>query len=222
MKYPISRLRTARRLAGFSLVEVTLAVGIMAFSLVGILGVLPLALNSGRQSFDQARASAIANTVFTNIRSQPFGEVRYLDNQFNSDGVPTGAGGSTLNLNALGYVASSGSTSTTTAPDSVKFYAKFLDVPIDTDTDQLGNQRRLCFMDTLPYRASGIYPDYYQVTLYFNNQPDGTIVPSSREPARVGQANRITMVVSSAPTLAGTAPLHDPYRFVTTVANRLN
>ncbi len=219
MKYSISRFRTARRQAGFSLVEVTLAVGIMAFSLVGILGVLPLAMDSGRQSFNQARASAVANTLFAGIRSQPFNDVHYLDAQFDpATGNPVSTGGQTLNLNNLGPVSDTANTPASNSPsDAVTFFAKFLDVPTDTGVqdDSLGSQRRLCFTTTQPTGGAD-----YQVVMYFNNKPDGTIVPSSAA-GRVGQANRITLVVSDAQRNAS-APLREPYRFVTTVANRLN
>ncbi len=220
MKSSVSRLRTTRRpaQAGFSLVEVTLAVGIMAFSLVGILGVLPLALDSGRQGFNQARASAVANTLFTSLRSQPFNDVHYLDEQFDSTGAPiTGAPG-TLDLNNLGVMAvTPGATANATPSGTVKFYAKFLDVPTDLglQEDTLGSQRRLCLTRDQPMVGAD-----YLVTMYFNNQPEGTIVPSAAA-GRVGQANRVTLVVTTASRDTG-APARDPFRFVTTVANRLN
>lgn len=223
MKSSVSRLRTARGRAGFSLVEVTLAVGIMAFSLVGILGVLPLAMNSGRQSFNQARATAVANSLFASIRNQPFADVHYLDSQFSPDGSPIISGGDqTLNLNTLG--------AGTSKTPGAEFYARFLDAPTDfSQGDSLGDTRRLCFTSALPVAADGntYKGEFYLVQLYFNNAPDGTIIPTDGL-NRVGQANRITAVVSAtsvgedARRKAGTSPLRDPYRFVTTVANRLN
>lgn len=230
MKFPVSRSRTVRGRAGFSLVEVTLAVGIMAFSLVGILGVLPLAMNSGRQSFNQARATAVANSLFATIRNQPFSEIHYLDSQFAADGSPTSGGDQPLNLNTLG--------ATDTQLPGAKFYARFLDTPTDASQgNTLGDVRRLCLTSTLPMTSDGqpYRGEFYLVQLYFNNAPEGTIVAADAA-SRIGQANRITAVVSATsvgeesrrvlpdPSKPSTtpSPLRDPYRFVTTVANRLN
>lgn len=220
MKPPVSRLWTARRRAGFSLVEVTLAVGIMAFSLVGVLGVLPLAMNSGRQSFNQARASAVANTIFASIRNQPFSDVHYLDSQFDATtGQPITGASDTLDLNILGAAAGNNNV-TSSAPnmDSRKFYAKFPDVPgsASDDPSTATTARHIAFTSAQPPGGAD-----YQVTMYFNNQPDGTIVPSNTAAGRVGQANCIVLVVSSAVS-DGSNTLRDPYRFVTTVANRMN
>ena len=195
---------SSRRVAaGFSLIEVTLALGIVTFALVGIVGVLPVAMNSGRQSIDKNRAAAIAGTLFASFRSQSFQSVGYLDNQSKSDGTPdTGASGR-LNLNVLG---GSGEPNTV-AP----FYATFLDVstPSGDTNDSFGVQRHLCFTGD----RSGGGADYL-VTMHFNNQPDGMVItPTATVPA---QANQIELVISpvSRPT--------DQYRFVSLIANRTN
>ncbi len=67
-------------LNGFSLVEATISLGIVAFALVGIMGALPLAMGSARYSVEQTRAATIANTLFVNFRTQPFSKVFYLSN----------------------------------------------------------------------------------------------------------------------------------------------
>ena len=96
-------LRDQRRRAAraFSLVEVTLALGIVTFVLVAIVGVMPVAMTSGRRSFDQNRAAAIADTLFSSFRSQPFNAVGYVDDQFDEEKGTTATGGGPplLNLN---------------------------------------------------------------------------------------------------------------------------
>ena len=55
---------------GFSLIEVVLAIGIIAISLVAILGVFPTGLSSARTSINDTRAGALANAVFATIEAQ--------------------------------------------------------------------------------------------------------------------------------------------------------
>ena len=66
------------RAEAFSLIEVTIALGVVAFALIGILGALPLAMGNGRSSVEQTRSAAIANTLFVSLRSQPFTKAYYL------------------------------------------------------------------------------------------------------------------------------------------------
>lgn len=76
--------------AGFSLVEVIVAMGVVAFAFVGLLGVIPSGLNSFRQSVDQARALAALNQVASAVRNSRFveinsGDANYAFPQFFSD-----------------------------------------------------------------------------------------------------------------------------------------
>lgn len=95
----------------FSLVEVTLSLGLVAFALVGILGALPLAMGSGRSSMEQTRAALIANTLLASLRSQPFTKVYYLT------GDGSGHRGTPINLAA----------DTQDAGKATPFYATFTD-----------------------------------------------------------------------------------------------
>ena len=194
--------RCRRRRSAFSLVEVTLALGIVTFGLVGVVGVLPAALASGRQSFDQNRAAAIANTLFASFRSQPFNKVCYVDAQLSqTDGTTASGGGpAPVDLNQ---------------PTAVTFYAKFLNEATDTgdSADTFGAQRRLSFSTTQPAGGAD-----YQIALNFNDQTaaDGTTVSANKPDGMVtpGQACRLEVVIS---------PISRPssmYRFVSTVANR--
>ncbi len=220
----------ARRRA-FSLVEVTLALGIVTFGLVGIVGVLPTALASGRQSFDQNRAAAIANTVFASLRSQPFSRAGYLDEQFSAtDGNTLVASPRVplLNLNSSTQGSLQVTDQQAVSSNMVQFYATFLDITTDTtaNTDSYGSQRRLAF--TTAKLGSGTS---YLVTLFLNNAPDGmAIQPPADNQANnpPAQANRIDLLVSPANEAnqpAQGAPTRRPldqYRFVSTVANRVN
>lgn len=61
------RLRTEQ--SGFSLVEVTVAIGIFAFVAVGILGLLPAAMKIRADSAQETRAVMIAQEMFSSIAS---------------------------------------------------------------------------------------------------------------------------------------------------------
>lgn len=59
----------------FSLVEVVLALGVISFAVVAILGVFPLGLNTSHSAQDETRAPQIAQTIFATLASQTFNAV---------------------------------------------------------------------------------------------------------------------------------------------------
>jgi prepilin-type N-terminal cleavage/methylation domain-containing protein len=56
---------------GFSLVEVTIAIGIFAFVIVGILGLFPTALRLRSESALETRSVMIAQQLFSQVASSP-------------------------------------------------------------------------------------------------------------------------------------------------------
>lgn len=58
------------RLSAFSLVEVVLALGVVSFAIVAILGVLPTGLQTGKSSQDETRATQLAQGVLATLASQ--------------------------------------------------------------------------------------------------------------------------------------------------------
>jgi len=64
MKTPYSQVAPV---SGFSLVEITVAIGIFAFVVVGILGLLPAALKIRNDSAQDTRAAMIADELFGGI-----------------------------------------------------------------------------------------------------------------------------------------------------------
>src|SRR5437773_7022024 len=65
----------ASRISAFSLVEVVLALGVISFALVAIIGLLPIGLASGRGTIQETRANHLAEEIFATFRSQPFTSV---------------------------------------------------------------------------------------------------------------------------------------------------
>src|SRR6266516_2086776 len=58
-----------RRLAAFSLVEVTLAIGIAAFCLIAVFGLMPIAVQTNRNATSQTAASNIIASVIADLRA---------------------------------------------------------------------------------------------------------------------------------------------------------
>jgi len=54
---------------GFSLIEIVLALGIMSFALVSILGLFPLALDTARESKFETRMSLIGQSILSDIQA---------------------------------------------------------------------------------------------------------------------------------------------------------
>ena len=73
------RLRRSYRHAAFSLVEVVLALGVVSFAIVAILGVFPVGLSLGHSAQDETRAPQIAQSIFgalaaQNVKRDPSGQ----------------------------------------------------------------------------------------------------------------------------------------------------
>lgn len=58
-------------LAGFSLVEVTLALGVAAFCLLALFGLLPLGLQANQNSVSQTAAASVLSSVIADLRVTP-------------------------------------------------------------------------------------------------------------------------------------------------------
>jgi len=58
-----------KNFAAFSLVEVTVAIGVIAVALIAILGLVPIGMKSGREAVDATRTSLIAQDVVNRVRA---------------------------------------------------------------------------------------------------------------------------------------------------------
>lgn len=59
------------RASGFSLVEVTLALGVAAFCLIAVFGLLPIGVQTNQRSTSQTLATAIVSSVVADMRATP-------------------------------------------------------------------------------------------------------------------------------------------------------
>lgn len=56
---------------GFSLVEVTLALGVAAFCLIALFGLLPLGIQTNQSSISQTAAASVLSSVVADLRATP-------------------------------------------------------------------------------------------------------------------------------------------------------
>lgn len=54
---------------GFSLIEIVVALGVISFALVGIMGLFPAAMKSALESQRETRATLIAQQIYSDLRS---------------------------------------------------------------------------------------------------------------------------------------------------------
>lgn len=73
--------------AGFSLVEVTIAIGVVSFALVALLGVIPVGLIATQDAMRQTAKSQIIKQISSDLGMMPFAEIgsylasgQYFDN----------------------------------------------------------------------------------------------------------------------------------------------
>jgi uncharacterized protein (TIGR02598 family) len=80
-----------RRSSAFSLVEVVLALGVVAFAIVAILGLVPTGLQTSHSSQDETRAAQIAQSVINTMASQ-------AQTNFTAVGLPLPSPAPTIDL----------------------------------------------------------------------------------------------------------------------------
>ena len=64
-------MKPFRHPAGFSLVEVALALGIASFGLLALFGLLPVGISSNHASIEQTNATNIATAIIADLRQTP-------------------------------------------------------------------------------------------------------------------------------------------------------
>jgi Tfp pilus assembly protein PilV len=105
-------IASARRLSAFSLVEVTLALGIISFSLLALFGLLATGSRLSHTASEQTASVGILSAVVSDLRATPKTVATSL--QFGIPIPATPGGGSTTTL----YLTSTGNSSTALGRDS--------------------------------------------------------------------------------------------------------
>jgi uncharacterized protein (TIGR02598 family) len=92
--------RSLQSTSAFSLVEITLALGIAAFCLLAVFGLMPVGVQTNRNATSQTAATNIIAAVIADIRATPAGNSTSL--QF---GIPIGTSSPPLYFDDTGQVA---------------------------------------------------------------------------------------------------------------------
>ena len=86
---------------GFTLVEITLAIGIFAFAIVAIMALFPIGLQSANESRVGTIVTQIARTVLSDLRTGEFKKARIITEPLPTTGAaPTGTGVVEFDLSA--------------------------------------------------------------------------------------------------------------------------
>jgi len=106
-----NRHPATRGTTGFSLVEVTIAIGIFAFVVVGILGLLPAGMRMRADSAAETRGVLISEELFAAVRASPS-----VTNMTFRDGPGLRPGNNRTNINLLNRQVVLGYPAQTTVP----------------------------------------------------------------------------------------------------------
>lgn len=121
---------------GFSLVEITIALGIAAFCLLAIFALLPTGMNTNRSSVQETIGASIASAIVADLRSTPTTGTGATSSPIYklNPGTATNAGaGQTIYVFANGSLASS-ATDTSQADDIYKVVYTVTDDPTVSST----------------------------------------------------------------------------------------
>lgn len=76
MPPPPLPLRSSRSRSGFSLVEVTVALAMVAFTMTALLGSMPVALQTYREAIDSSLKANILQKIVAELEQTPFDQIR--------------------------------------------------------------------------------------------------------------------------------------------------
>jgi uncharacterized protein (TIGR02598 family) len=85
LAFPLFYLRRSRLQKGFTLTEVVLALGIIAFAFIPVLGLLPLGLDTSRQAIDTTVEAQIVQSLSSKALQADFSNLDTLTNSFYFD-----------------------------------------------------------------------------------------------------------------------------------------
>ena len=100
------------RTTGFSLIEVTLALGVSSFAMLAIFGLLPVGLNSSQTAAQQTVATNLATAIVTDMKQVPSASAITASSTLKAVsskyGIDVSGTGSTFYADGSGALANSG------------------------------------------------------------------------------------------------------------------
>jgi len=66
---PVHSVHSVKATSAFSLIEVVLALGVISFAVVGIMGLIPTAMRTAQESQRETRATLIARQIFSDLQA---------------------------------------------------------------------------------------------------------------------------------------------------------
>jgi len=88
---------TRRSLSGFSLIEVVIAIGIVSFSILAVVGLLPTGLKTVKNANEQAGAANVLNAIAESLRQASSPDGVNFSNSFAGQTIQYTVGGSSTN-----------------------------------------------------------------------------------------------------------------------------
>jgi uncharacterized protein (TIGR02598 family) len=79
-----------KKIAGFSLVEVTLALGIVSFAMVPLIGLLPVSYTSFQASTRSVTTTQLAQRIFAELQQTDFAQLAGAESFYDVQGVEVG------------------------------------------------------------------------------------------------------------------------------------
>jgi len=113
--------RARDRACGFSLIEVTIALGITSFALISIFGLLPTGLSTFRNSIDRSISSQIAQGIISRARQTDFSNLMVFQTVSGSPLRFTDEGEETTEASKTIYVATVTMDTQVGVPSSTSF-----------------------------------------------------------------------------------------------------
>lgn len=130
---PLRFRNCCKALKGFSLIEVTLALGVTAVALITLIGMVPVGLNTFRTAIETTVRTDVTRRIIADLQQTPFASISNSSSPiyFTDEGIPVGNSPTTNSVFKVDYSVDSnaklpGASTNTTSLKRVfvKFYTQ--------------------------------------------------------------------------------------------------